>query len=247
MSRSIACCGSCGQLAQREVQRLAEHHEPLLRAVVQVAPDPAALLVGGVHGAGAAGDQLVAAGPQGALVAPALELGPGARGEDLQGLQLRGLRVQLARRGDAEVADRARVGAAQRDRQVALDRVRGEELVRRVALARAVGDEQQVLPVGVRAGRAGERELVALAQLHPVRVGAGDRDGVARALLAQLGHEGHLGAERARDLGHEPAQEGGADDPRGARGEAGEQVPIADLGGGGHGDPAMLNRALQTR
>ena len=114
-----------GQLAQREVQRLAEHHEPLLRAVVQVAPDPAALLVGGVHGARAAGDQLVAAGAQGALVAAALELGAGAGGEDLQRLQLGRLGIQLARGGDAEVADRPGVGAAQRDRQVALDRVGG--------------------------------------------------------------------------------------------------------------------------
>ena len=103
--------GVVGQLAQREVQRLAEHDEPLLRTVVQVAPDPAALLVGGVHGAGAAGDDLVAAGAQHALVAAALELGAGARGEHLQRLQLDGLRVQLAGRADAEVADRPAVRA----------------------------------------------------------------------------------------------------------------------------------------
>ena len=109
------------ELAEREVDRLAEDDEPLLRAVVQVAPDPAALLVGGVHGAGAAGDDLVRAGAQCALVAAAVQLGGGAGGEDLQRVQLARRRVQGAERDHADVADRAAVGAAQGDREVAVE------------------------------------------------------------------------------------------------------------------------------
>ncbi len=224
------------QLAQCEVERLAEDDEPLLRPVVQVAPDPAALLVGGVHGAGAARDHLVRARPQRALVAAAVELGGRAGGEDLQRVQLARLRVHRAGRHEADVADGAAVGAAQRDRQVAVEAVRVEERVVRIAPARAVADEQQVARVGVLAGRAPQQELVALAQLHPGHVGGGDRARVARPVLDQLRDERDVGLQRVLELVHEPAQEGGADDQRGAGGEAAEQVALADLGGrGGHG------------
>ena len=76
------------EIAQRELQRLPEHDEPLLRAVVQVAADPAALVVGGLDGAGARGGDLVGAGLQRALVPAALELGGGAGAEHAQRLQL---------------------------------------------------------------------------------------------------------------------------------------------------------------
>ena len=221
------------ELPEREVDRLAEDDEPLLRAVVQVAPDPAALLVGGVDGAGAAGDDLVRAGAQRALVAAAVELGGGAGGEDLQRVQLARRGVQRAGGDQADVADRAAVGAAQRDREVAVAAVRVEEAVGGVAQAGAAADEQQVGLVGVLARRALERELVALAQVHPGREGGGDRARVARTVLDQLGDEGDLGVQRALELLHEPAQEGGADDARGACGQAAEQVALADLGGGG--------------
>ncbi len=90
--------GVAVELAQREIQRLAEHDEPLLGAVVEVAADPPALLVGGVHGAGARGHDLVGAHAQGALVAAALKLGGGAGGEHLQRLQLARQRVERTRR-----------------------------------------------------------------------------------------------------------------------------------------------------
>ncbi len=232
------------ELTQREVQRLAEHHEPLLRAVVQVAPDPPALLVGGLDGASAGGDDLVGAQAQRALVAAALELRPGAGGEHVHRLQLARRGIERARGDDADVADRAAVRAAQRDRQVAVQRVGAQEAVVRVAQARAAADEQQLVLVGVLARRAGQREDVALAQLHAVGVGAGDRARVAGAVLGQLGDEGDLGVQRAAELFHQAAQEGGADDTRGPGGEAGEEIALAgDLGGGGgHGNPAMLNR-----
>ena len=82
------------QLAQREVQRVAEHDQSLLRAVVQVAPDPQALLVGGLQ------DRQ--------LLVLALELGRGPGGEDPQRLQLgRGGPERRPARDHADVADRA--------------------------------------------------------------------------------------------------------------------------------------------
>ncbi len=152
--RRTACCGVGLELAQREVERLAEHDEPLLGAVVQVAADPAALLVGGVDGAGARGHDLVAALAQRALVAAALELRGGAGGEHVQRLELARRRVERARGDHAQVADRAAVGAVQRDRQVAVELVGAQEPVGGVARPSAAGDEQQVLVVGVLAGRA---------------------------------------------------------------------------------------------
>ena len=238
------CCapsGSCSSCAEREVDRLAEDDEPLLRAVVQVAPDPAALLVGGVHGAGAAGDDLVRAGAQCALVAAAVQLGGGAGGEDLQRVQLARRGVQGAERDQPDVPDRAAVGAAQGDREIAVAAVGVEEAVGGVAQPGAAAHEQQVGLVGVLAGRAGERELVALAQRHARLVRGGDRARVAGTVLDQLGHEGDLGVQRALELLHEPAQEGGADDARGPCGEAAQQVALADLGGGGgHGTFASV-------
>ena len=73
----------------------------------------------------------------------------------------------------------------------------------------------------------------------PGRVRGGDRARVAGAVLDQLGDERDLGVQRAGELVHEPAQERGADDARGAGGEAAEEVALADLGGGGgHGTTA---------
>ena len=68
-------------------------------------------------------------------------------------------------------------------------------------------DQQEVGLVGVLARRAGERELVALTQLHAVGVGARDRHALAGAVLDQLGDEGDLGGQRPAELGHQPAQE----------------------------------------
>jgi hypothetical protein len=90
---------------------------------VQVATDPPALLVGGVQGAGARGRDLVGAGAQRGLVAAALELGTGAGGEHAQRLPFARGRIQRARGDDGDVADRVAVGGAQRDRQIAVERV----------------------------------------------------------------------------------------------------------------------------
>ena len=127
------------QLAQRQVQRLAEHDEPLLGAVVQVAADPPALLVGGLHGA--RGDSRGAA----PLVAAALELRAGAGGEHAQRLQLARLRVERAGGDHADVADRLAARVVQRDREVAVELVGGEERVFRIARAGAAADEQQLV------------------------------------------------------------------------------------------------------
>ena len=110
--RAAAACGVVLELAQRQLERLAEHDEPLLRAVVQVAADAPALLVGGAAARGRAAGQLVGAHAQRRLVAAALQLGGGAGSEHLQRLQLLRRRV-AARRGRSRRCGRsARPSAA---------------------------------------------------------------------------------------------------------------------------------------
>ena len=198
------------QLAQREVQRLPEHDQPLLRAVVQVPPDPRPLLVGGR-------DQRL-------LVTAPLELRARPRGEHAQRLQLLGLRVQRPGGDHADVADRLAARVVQRDREVAVQRVSGEERVFGIALAGALGHEQQARAVRVLARRAGQLE-------HVVRTATGQNSRrCARDARQQFGDERHLGTQRTRELGHEPAQELLPDDARGAGREAGEKVEFPERG-----------------
>ena len=90
-------------------------------------------------------DDLVRASAQRALVAAALELGGGPGGEDLQRLQLARRGSSGAERDHADVADRAAVGAAQRDREVAVEAVGAEEAVGAdSAGGRRGGTQQQV-------------------------------------------------------------------------------------------------------
>ena len=92
-------------LAEREVEALAEHDQALLRAVVEVAADPPALLVGGVQQPGARGRDLDLARVQDRLVAAALELGRRAGGEDAEHGALLVARVQPGAGEHADVAD----------------------------------------------------------------------------------------------------------------------------------------------
>ena len=94
-------------LAARDLEQVRDGEQPLLRAVVQVAPDAAALGVGGLDDPGARG-------LQGARLDPPLELGAGAGGEDLQHRDVLGLRppsgARRARRGGRGRCCRSRAG-----------------------------------------------------------------------------------------------------------------------------------------
>jgi hypothetical protein len=115
------------KVSERKVQRLAEDDEPLLRAVVEIAPDPAALLVGGLEGAGPRCRDLDRASAQGGLVAAALDLRAGAGAEDLQRGELFRGEVQAARR-DHAMWPMARPSAPRSaSASVALEVVRAQE------------------------------------------------------------------------------------------------------------------------
>ena len=93
--------------------------QALLGAVVEVAADAAALLVGRLDHAGAGSGNLGLALAQGDLVAAALDLGGRAGGEDRQrrDLVVAGLDPAQARE-DAEVADVRPADPAHRDRRM---------------------------------------------------------------------------------------------------------------------------------
>src|ERR1044071_1732092 len=87
----------------------------------------------------------------------------GGGAENLKRRGLLGAEVQAAARDHRDVADRAAVGAPERERDVALEVVRAQERVGRVAVLGVGGDPQQLARVGVLARRALELELVARA------------------------------------------------------------------------------------
>ena len=111
LEHPVGLGGIGGGLAARHVDVLAERDEPLLGAVVQVAPDAAALLVGRLHDPPALGGQLGLALAQDRLLPAPLDLGRGARGEDPQHGHLVLGRVEPLARHHADVADLRRVGA----------------------------------------------------------------------------------------------------------------------------------------
>ena len=216
--------------AERDVERLAEHDEALLRAVVQVAPDPAALLVGGVQEPGARRRHLGLARAQRGLVAAPLELGRRARGEDAQDRELLLARVDLRAREHADVADRRAGGAVHRHAEVAVEPVADDEGVAREAPhgARRVADDVDALDR--LAGRVGERVLVALGQQLAARP-AGEDAGARRGLgVGELGDVGDVGRERGGEAARERAQEGGADRAGGALRDRPEQVALVVRG-----------------
>ena len=113
--------------AAGDVEELAERDQPLLRAVVQVAADPAALLVARLEHLGARGPQRVLALVQPVLLLAPLELGADAGGEDLQRRQLVRARLQRPLGRHREVADRPAVVAGAGDGEVAVEAVLDQE------------------------------------------------------------------------------------------------------------------------
>ena len=160
-----------------------EHHEPLLGAVVQVAPDPAALLVGGVQEPRARRGDLRLARAQRRLVAAALELGGGARGEDAQDRELLLPGVHLGAGEHAHVADRRALGPVHGHAEVAVEPVADDERVTREAPhgARRVADDVDALDRLAR--RVGQRVLVALGE--QIAPGPAREDPRARRRLAR--------------------------------------------------------------
>ena len=129
--------------AAGDVEELAERDQPLLGAVVQVAADPAALLVARLEHLGARGPQRVLALVQPVLLLAPLELGADAGGEDLQRRQLVRARLQRPLGRHREVADRRAVVAGAGDGEIAVEAVLEQERVvgERGQDARRVADD----------------------------------------------------------------------------------------------------------
>ena len=105
--------GAGGGLGAPDAQQVGDGEQPLLRAVVQVAPEPAALGVGRF-------DDPRARGREGGRLGAALELGRGTGGEDAQRRHVLVGDVHARGVEHGEVAEVAAVGAAQADGEVAL-------------------------------------------------------------------------------------------------------------------------------
>ena len=144
-----------------------------------------------------------------ALVAAALELGGRAGAKTCSACSSLGSGSMGAWRRRRCGRSRGR-RRCERDRQVAVERCARRNGRPGSAGARRGGRAAVVL-VGVLAGVPSARTRSPRAAPSRARR-RGDRARVAGALLAQLGDEGDLGVERG-ELGDEPAQEGGADDP----------------------------------
>ena len=116
------CGGALGVVAdpaEGEPGEVAEGEQALLGAVVEVAADAAALLVGGLDHAGAGRGDLGLALAQGDLVAAALDLGGRAGGEDRQRRDLVVAGLDPPAGEDAEVAEVRPADPAHRDREIA--------------------------------------------------------------------------------------------------------------------------------
>ena len=214
-------------LHARDLQQVRDREQPLLRAVVEVAPDPAALGVGRL-------DHPSAGLLQRTRLVAALELGGGAGGEDPQGgdVLLAGLHRAGVEHGD--VAEVHVLGGAQADREVALEaeldcrRVVREALGQRLRERhpRVLGDDGAGLALGVVLERLVHEGAV---------VPADERAHVLSGGIVGLGDQDELGRERLGDVAGEAAQELLAHRARGACGDRGEQLlPAETLGCGGH-------------
>ena len=218
-----------GQLHLRDAQQVRDREQPLLGAVVQVAPDAAALLVGGL-------DHPRARLRQPALLVAALELGAGAGGEDPQRGRVLLVGLHRPRVEHREVPEVHALRRLQAHRQVALEPELDHGLVVREALGQRLGERHPRVLGGDRAGRAGGVVLERLVEVGAV-VPAGDHLDVHAGGVGGLGDHHHLGAERLGDMAHEAAQERLAHRARRTLGDGAEQIVAAEppgAGGRGH-------------
>ena len=220
------------ELAARDLDAVHERDEPLLHPVVEVAADAAALLVGGVHEPGARGGHRGVALAQGGLVAAALDLGAGARGEHRQRGALVVGGVQPPPRHHADVAEPAPVRAVHDDRQVALDPQRRHVAVGGERLRDALGHRDEVAVGDELAGAPRDRVLVALGRRVADARPAGEDAPALPRRLRELGDEGDVGVERLGEVARQRAQEGGAGDVGGAGGHGAQQIAAGRRVGG---------------
>jgi hypothetical protein len=238
--------GVVADAAQREAGEMAEGEQALLGAVVQVAPDAPALVVGGLHHARAGRRDLGLALAQGDLVTAAVDLGRRARGEDGQRGDLVVARVDAAAGEHADVAEVGAADAAHGEREVGLEVLAADDRPRGKVGADAVRDDDHVLFEHLLADRPGERVLGALGEPRGPAVPGGDDAHPPRAVIDRLGHERELGVERFGDVVDERAQERLADDPGRPRRDGPEEVALSG-GGAGAGRRLEEGRQGQSR
>ena len=199
--------GLLGQPALGHREHVAESDEALLGAVVEVAPDAPALLVGRLDDPHARGRDLGLAGAQRDLVAAALDLRGGAGAEDRQRGALVHVGLQAPARLDADVADLRARAAAHRHGEVGVQAVADGEVVVGEARDGALGEAHEVVLDDQRARRALDAELEALVQVVAV-VADRQHAGALGRVAEHLGHERHLGGEGLGELARERAEEG---------------------------------------
>jgi hypothetical protein len=214
---------------------MTEGEQALLRAVVQVAADAAALVVGGLDHAGARRGDLGLVLAQGDLVPAALDLGGRAGGEDRQRGELVLARVDPAAGEDPEVAEVDTADAAQRDREVRLEVLARDDGPGRQVRPNSLGHGDDVLLEHLRADGPGQVVLRALRESCRAPVPRGDDADAPRLRPDALRDERDLGVEGLGDVVRERAQERLADDARRPGRDRPQEVPLADCvpGSGG--------------
>ena len=203
------------------LSRFADGHEPLLRAVVQVAPDAPALGIGGL-------DHARARAPQRGRLMAALELGRRPRRED-------------AHRGDVVVPGRHRprvhhghvaevraVGRAQADREVALEAHVDRRLGLREALRQRLRErDDRIAPrparTACRCVSYSNGSSIQSPSYQPLTTRTCSPSG-SRGLR----DERELRVERQRDVTDQAAKELVSDRTRGPLGNGAKQVPAAE-------------------
>ena len=218
--------------AQGEAGEMAEGEQALLRAVVEVAADPATLVVGGLDHAGARRRDLGLVLAQGDLVAAALDLGGRAGGEDRQRGELVLARVDPAAGEDAEVAEVDAADAAHRDREIRLEVLARDDRAGRQVRPDSLGHGDDVLLEHLRADGPGEVVLRALREPCGAAVPGGDDADTPRRRPDALRDERDLGVEGLGDMVRERAQERLADDARRPGRDRPQQVPLPGVAPG---------------
>ena len=226
------------ELHARHAQQVRDREQPLLGAVVQVAPDAAALLVGRLD------DPRAGFRQRARLVAP-LELRRGARREDPQRRGVLLARLHWLRVEHRDVPEVHVLGGAQADRDVALQAEVDRDLGAREALLQRLRERHPRVVGHDRARRAGGVVLERLLDERAV-VPGGERGHVHAGGVGGLADQHHLGRERLRDIAGQAAQELVADRTRGALGNRRQEL-VTSKPTGGKGRGHVLDRSSIER
>ena len=204
------------------LEHVAESDEALLGAVVEVAPDAPALLVGGLDDAHARRGDLGLAGAQHDLVAAALD-SAAARAPKIERAARSSTWAPAAGATARRCSRSAARAAAHRHGEIGVQAVAGGEVVLGEARAGALGNADEVVLDDQRARCALDPELEALVQVGAV-VADRQHAGALRRVAEHLRHERHLGAEGLREVARERAEEGFARHGRRRRRDRAQQV-----------------------